>query len=77
MKSRDTFSSCHPTVNFLYFGLVLLFTMCFDHPLTRFVSLAGALCYDLYGRRYAVFSFVRFFCVGSYTALRHHKNTFL
>ena len=48
MKSRDTFSSCHPTINFLYFALVLLFTMCFDHPLARFVSLAGALAYDIY-----------------------------
>ena len=58
MVSRDTFSSCHPTVNFLYFGLVLLFTMCFDHPLARLVSLAGALCYDLYlnGRKAARFS---------------------
>ncbi len=58
MVSRDTFSSCHPTINFLYFGLVLLFTMCFEHPLARLVSLAGALCYDLYlnGRRAARFS---------------------
>ena len=58
MKSRDTFSSCHPTINFLYFGLVLLFTMCFDHPLTRFVPLAGALCYDLYlnGKKAAGFT---------------------
>ena len=58
MKSRDTFSSCHPTINFLYFALVLLFTMCFDHPLARFVSLAGALCYDLYlnGRKAAGFT---------------------
>lgn len=60
MKSRDTFSSCHPTVNFLYFGLVLLFTMCFDHPLCRVISLAGALCYDLYlnGRKAARFTVV-------------------
>ncbi|MCR4805360.1 MAG: energy-coupling factor transporter transmembrane protein EcfT [Clostridia bacterium] len=58
MKSRDTFSFCHPTVNFLYFGLVLLFTMCFVHPLARFVSLAGALAYDLYlnGRKAAGFT---------------------
>ena len=55
MVSRDTFSSCHPSINFLYFGLVLLFTMCFDHPLARIVSLAGALCYALYlnGRKAA------------------------
>ena len=58
MISRDAFSSCHPTVNFLYFGLVLLFSMCFDHPLCRFVSLAGALCYALYlnGRKAAGFT---------------------
>ena len=58
MKSRDTFSSCHPTVNFLYFGLVLVFTMCFTHPLARVTSLAGALCYDLYlnGKKAAGFT---------------------
>ncbi len=58
MVSRDAFSSCHPTINFLYFGLVLLFTMCFDHPLARLVSLVGALAYDLYlnGRKAAGFS---------------------
>lgn len=58
MKSRDTFSSCHPIVNFLYFGLVLVFTMCFAHPLARAVSLAGALCYDLYlnGKKAAGFT---------------------
>jgi energy-coupling factor transport system permease protein len=58
MKSRDTFSSCHPTINFLFFALVLLFTMCFDHPLARFTSLAGALCYDLYlnGKKAAGFT---------------------
>ena len=58
MKSRDTFSSCHPIVNFLYFGLVLVFTMCFTHPLARAVSLAGALCYDLYlnGKKAAGFT---------------------
>jgi len=45
-------------VNFVYFGLVLLFTMCFTHPLARFVSVAGALCYDLYlnGKKAARFT---------------------
>jgi len=58
MQSRDTFSSCHPVVNFLYFGLVLLFAMCFEHPLTRFVSLIGALAYDIYlnGKKAARFT---------------------
>ncbi len=71
MASRDAFSSCHPTVNFLYFGLVLLFTMCFEHPLARLVSLAGALCYDLYlnGRKAARFSLLYMLPVLLLTAL--------
>ena len=53
MKNRDTFSSCHPVVCFLYFGLVLAFSMCFTHPLCLGVSLCGALAYCGYlkGRR--------------------------
>ncbi len=48
MQTRDTFSGYHPTVNFLYFALVLLFSMCLMHPLYLLVSLAGALGYAVY-----------------------------
>lgn len=48
MKNRDAFSGCHPVVNFLYFGLVLAFTMFLVHPVSLAVSLAGALCYAIY-----------------------------
>lgn len=48
MKYRDTFSGCHPIVNFLYFGLVLAFTMFLMHPVSLAVSLTGALCYSIY-----------------------------
>ena len=39
LQSRDAFSSYHPAVNFLYFGLVLFFTMCFLHPACLLLSL--------------------------------------
>ena len=48
MKNRDTFSSYHPTVNFLCFALVLLFSMCLMHPVYLAISLTGALAYDIY-----------------------------
>ena len=60
MKNRDTFSSYHPAVNFLYFGLVLLFSMCLMHPVCLGISLAAAVTYHvtLKGRKGARFSFV-------------------
>ena len=48
MKNRDTFSGYHPTVNFLYYALVLLFSMCLMHPAYLAISLTGALAYDIY-----------------------------
>lgn len=48
MKYQDTFSGFHPVNNFLYFGLVLLFSMFFMHPACLAISLAGALAYMIY-----------------------------
>ena len=48
MKNRDTFSSYHPLVNFLYFVLVLVFTMFFMHPVSLIISLVSALSYAMY-----------------------------
>ena len=45
MRHRDTFSSCHPLCNFLFFALVLLFTMTLQHPAYLAASLGGAICY--------------------------------
>ncbi len=50
MKNKDTFSSYHPTINFLYFALVLVFTMCFMHPVYLAVSLLSAVTYSVYLR---------------------------
>lgn len=58
MKRKDTFSSYHPAVNFMYFTFVLLFSMFFMHPICLVISLCGALCYAvrLNGRKGALFS---------------------
>lgn len=48
MEHRDAFSGCHPAINFLYFALVLVFTMCFLHPVSLVVSLGTALAYAFY-----------------------------
>ncbi|MEG2678383.1 MAG: energy-coupling factor transporter transmembrane protein EcfT, partial [Oscillospiraceae bacterium] len=49
----DTFSTYHPAVNFLYFTLILLFTMVFMHPAALCISLAGAFAWSAHlgGRR--------------------------
>lgn len=48
MQNRDTFSSYHPLINFLYFALVLVFSMCFMHPAFLCVSLAASITYTVY-----------------------------
>lgn len=45
MKSKDAFSGYHPLVNFLYFGLVIGFSMCFMHPICLLISFFCAVCY--------------------------------
>lgn len=32
MKENDSFSMCHPLLNFFYFAVALLFTMFNQHP---------------------------------------------
>jgi len=46
--NRDNFSSYHPIINFIYFGLVLFFTMFFMHPASLVISLAASLSYAVY-----------------------------
>ena len=41
----DSFSRCHPLLNFFYFGVVLLFTMFNQHPVFLSISYAGAVFY--------------------------------
>lgn len=48
MTNRDTFSSLHPIVSFLFFALVLVFTMFLMHPVSLIVSFVCAAAYHLY-----------------------------
>ncbi len=56
---RDTFSHCHPVINFLFFGLVTVFSMFVMHPVVLVISFVSALSYDVYlnGRKTFVFIF--------------------
>lgn len=47
MKHRDTFSSFHPIINFLYFALVLLFAMFLMHPVSLLISLGCSVTYAI------------------------------
>ena len=60
MINADTFSGFHPLVNFLYFALVLVFTMFFMHPVCLAVSLVSAVMYNicLKGRKAVRFTLV-------------------
>ena len=41
----DPFYDCHPAVNFLYFAMVITFSMCLMHPVCLLFSLVGAMWY--------------------------------
>lgn len=47
MKNKDAFSGYHPMVNFIYFGLVIGFSMFFMHPVCLLISLISAVCYHI------------------------------
>ena len=47
IRNRDSFSGYHPAVNFLYFALVLVFSMFFMHPACLLISLASAIAYNI------------------------------
>ncbi|NQX60679.1 energy-coupling factor transporter transmembrane component T [Paenibacillus qinlingensis] len=48
---KDSFSSFHPIVNFLYFTLVILFSMVFMHPICLAISITFAFSYSIYLNR--------------------------
>lgn len=68
---KDAFSAYHPLVNFLYFTLVLLFSMVFMHPVCLVLSLVSAFIYSisLRGRRAARFNFLFLLPMLAVTAL--------
>ena len=57
-KMQDRFSKYHPIVSFLYFTLVIGFSMTLSHPLAQGISLFCALTYAVQteGTKAALFS---------------------
>lgn len=45
---KDTFSAYHPIINFLYFTMVLVFSMCIMHPVYLGISILSAVTYSGY-----------------------------
>lgn len=45
MRNRDTFSEFHPSINLLYFVLVLVFSMVFMHPVSLLISCLCSMIY--------------------------------
>ncbi len=60
---QDHFSYFHPLVSFLYFAIIIIFTMFFMHPVLLIISLLGALTYALYLRGRGAFSFIFLFLI--------------
>ncbi|MGG7178622.1 energy-coupling factor transporter transmembrane component T [Clostridium paraputrificum] len=44
---KDTFSTYHPIINFIYFIVVILFTMFFMHPIFLVISLIASIVYSI------------------------------
>lgn len=57
---KDMFSSCHPIINFAFFTIVMLFTMCFLQPFYLVISFLAAFIYSIYlnGMRGLKFNFL-------------------
>lgn len=53
----DTFSRCHPIINFLFFGFVIAYSMFIMHPVMLIISFLSALFYAIYldGRKTVIF----------------------
>ena len=60
---KDAFSGYHPIINFLYFGMVLVFSMCFMHPVYLAVSLLSAIAYNMYLNRKKAFRFILIYII--------------
>lgn len=57
---KDMFSGCHPIINFAFFTIVMLFTMCFLQPYYLGISFFAAFAYSIYlnGMRGLKFNFL-------------------
>ncbi|MEG1497480.1 MAG: energy-coupling factor transporter transmembrane component T [Clostridiales bacterium] len=45
---NDGFSQYHPVINFMYFAVIILYTMFMMHPCFLILGVVGAFCYSIY-----------------------------
>lgn len=60
---RDSFANYHPTVNLLYFTLVIAFSMLITHPAAQAVALLCAVAYEVSVEGKKSISFLLKFCL--------------
>ena len=48
MNNNDSFAGYHPIINFLYFSLVIVFSMIFMNPVLLIISLVSSFVYSVY-----------------------------
>ena len=63
VAKMDRFSKYHPLVNFLYFTLVIGFSMMLNHPLAQGISLACACIYAVQAQGQQAVSFTLIWCL--------------
>ena len=60
---RDSFTNYHPTVNLLYFALVIAFSMLHTHPMAQIVALVCAIIYAVSAEGKKSVMFLLKFCL--------------
>lgn len=71
ISMKDSFSTYHPSVNFIYFVFVMLFNMFFMHPACLIISLVLSFSYSIYlkGKKAFRFNFLYLLPTLAVTAL--------
>lgn len=83
MKQTDEFSGFHPIVNFIYFALIIGFSMVFMHPVMLFISLITGITYHgvLKGKKsllfFAKFCLPLFFLTMIINPAFNHQGTII
>lgn len=54
---KDSFSTYHPIINFMYFMVVIIFSMFFMHPVFLVISLICSMIYSIYLNKRKAFKF--------------------
>ena len=62
IKSYNSFSEYHPLVNFLYFTVVIMFSMIFQHPVLLLISIISSFSYTIILNGIKALKFNLYYC---------------